>query len=387
MPLSELGPALALAVPGAVALRAAAPGLLPGAGLILAALTLPLPCPVTDIQTGRYYLPCYALLAILIGLGAARLLSARPAWGLAALAVLAVPAWQNSRTCPRDRHYIAYDFAFNQLFPLPPGAILICEGDDQAFPLFYLHDVQSFRADVDVLPMPFACWKPSYDRLKPAHPNLVFPPFVNDPGRHLPDIIAANAPRRPAFYAPGCTGAGSEKHLVPEGVVFAAYANPDDADSARRVLPRFPELRLRGAADAGDYGDPVTLRAVHNYGFAIAFHGSRALERGDLRAAERYLSAALRLPMEKTVSATALTHLALVYGLTGRIERAEPAYRRAIALVPDFAPALFGLGKLLLIMRRDYPEAREMMRRAARKPDLLTASELRELRGLLSRLR
>jgi hypothetical protein len=334
LPWREFGPALALAVPGAVALRAAAPGLLPGAGLILAALTLPLPCPVTDIQTGRYYLPCYALLAILIGLGAARLLSARPAWGLAALAVLAVPAWQNSRTCPRNRHYLAYDFAFNQLLPLPRSAILFCESGDELFTLFYLHDVLLMRPDTDILSrMPYVRGGASLAHLKRIHPDLVFPDFAADLSLDFSAMILANAPRRRSFFAPGCTGyrpapgsmgtgiesrltpgrigPGSRLRLVPEGLVFGVHDSRTDAS-----LPRFPALRLRGAADAARYADMLTLRVAREYASAMEFHGSRALELGDLATAKRYLSQAMRLPMETSAGTAVLG--AILKSLDGR---------------------------------------------------------------------
>jgi hypothetical protein len=395
LPLAEFGPALALAAPGLAALRAI-PGLGTGVSLVLAAnFGFAVSYDTPEIE--RYYLLSYAVLAVLIGLGGARLVLAGPAAPapgagrpalamLAVLAALAVPAWRNAATSPRRGHYLAWDFAVNQLAPLPAGSVLICEGDDQAFPLFYARYVMRFREDVTILPMPFACWKPAYERLGPQLPGLNLPSFVPDPGRHLPAIIAAN-PDRPFYYTPGCSGAGSERFLVPRGTVFAAFPDPVKATAARREYPPLPALRLRGAVESGAYGDSVTTRAVCNYGMAFAFHGAQAIERGDYAAAERDLSRAVRLPMNSGTLAAAETHLALVSALNGKPERCEGLYRRAIKANPDFGPALFGLGRLLLARDRDIIGARPLLERAARAPQFLNARERTELAVILGKIR
>jgi len=384
LPLSEFGPALALAAPGLAMLRSV-PGLGWGAALLLAAnFTFAVAYDTPEIE--RYYLMSFALLAAAIGLGAARLAGPRPVLLLAVLAALAVPAWHNGKTSPRGRHYLAWDFAVNQLAPLPPRGIIICEGDDQAFPMFYARYITGFRRDVDILPMPFACWRPAYERLGPGLPGLILPPFIPNPGRHLPGIMAAN-PGRPFFYTPGCSGAGSERFLVPRGTVFAAYPDPNQAATARREVRRLPSLRLRGAADAREYGDAVTERAVANYGMAFAFHGAQALERNDYAGAERDLIRAVRLPLNSGTFAAACTHLAMVSAINGKPDRCERLYRRAIGAMPDFGPALFGLGRLMLARDHDVAGARPFLERAARSPRFLNPLERAELAAILGKLR
>ena len=381
LPLTEFGPAIGLAAPGLLALRAAGPGLLPGAGLVFATnLFFGVYYNTPEIE--RYYLLRYALLAILIGLGASRVFAASPVFGIAASLLLAVPLVINGRTSPRDRHYLAWDFAVNQMASLPARAMLICEGDDQAFPMFYAQGVMGLRPDVTLFPMPFACWEPAYRRLPRNLTGFKWPPFVEDPGRPLPRIMVANADR-PAFYTPGCTGEGSAEHLVPFGTVFAAFVDPGAAARARGRSIRFPALRLRGAADAGRYGDAVTVRAARNYSTALAYHGAEAIEQGRPEEAVRFLREALRVPGPIGTRAAAFTHLGMSCTMLRRFGDAEAALREGLKLKPDFGPAAFELARLLMVLRREPAEIRELILIAARHPEFLSAPERRDLARVL----
>ncbi len=383
LPLKEFGPALALAAPGLAVLRSI-PGAVPGLGAVWAAnLALALAYRTPEIE--RYYLLTFFLLACLIGLGSARLFRARAVWAAAVLSLLLIPAAFNSRTSPRHRHYLAFDFAVNQLAPLPPGAMLICEGDDQAFPLFYIREVLDFRKDIELVPMPFACSPEGYEKLKPHRPGLVFPAFNPDPGRHLPGIILKNSPGRAAFYSPGCTGARSESHLVPFGITFRVFVDPKGTEKEKQTLGRFPHLRLRGCVDAARYEDPVTMRAVGNYGFSLAYHGASALQLGRPGTAEDFLSEALRLPLREGIRAAAMTHLGMAYELQGDLDQAEAIYRQAIQLQDDFGPALLAYGRHLALHHPGHPETRKLLFKAMRASEYLTIEQRNEVRRLLSR--
>ncbi len=387
LPVEEFGPVLALAAPGAALLYGLSPPLAWGVAATMAvnvALTVPYTASGIDLfewelLSSRRYLTTYALLAVLIGLGAARLFRTSRVALAAGLACLALEPAAHRATAMRARHYLAYDFGINQLACVGPNGILICEGDEQAFPLIYLTDVLHLRPDVTVIGMPDACWEVSARRLAARHPALVFPPFVADPGRQLPRLILANAPAHPAFYTPGCTGNGSERVLVPVGLVYEAHVDPADAAAVRGRFARFPALRLRGTADARTWGDPMTAEGVKPYGLAMAYHGAAALESGRTDEAVRFLRAALRIPMQDEVRAVALTHLGLAYATTGHVEAAEPLYRQALRLRPDLGTASFELARALAVMRRDPGEIRGLLLNAARHPEYLTQRERAEL--------
>ncbi len=373
-PLREFGPSLAFAVPGLALLRGA-PGILVGVLLVFTAnIGLALSYNTPEIE--RYYLISFFVLAALAGLGAGRMARLSRIWAAAAVLSLFIPFLVNSRTSPRSSHYLAYDFAVNQIAPLPADAMLICEGDDQAFPLFYVHAVAKLRPDIAILPMPFACTPDGYARLK-EHLNLfAFPIFVRDPGSHIPRIIRANERKRPAFYTPGCTGAGSEAHLVPYGIIFRAFADPARAAALNRAPARFPRLRLRGCVTARRYLDHVTLRAVSNYSFAQAFHGARALQTGDPETAAAHLREALRIPVSnEEVHAAALTHLGIAYSRTGRRREAEACFERAFARFPSFGPGLFAYAEFLLDFRMGDPRIPQLMSRALLFPRFLTEAQ------------
>jgi len=384
MPLGQFGPALVLAVPGLAALRAL-PGLLPGAGIVFATnLFLAVSYNTPEIE--RYYLLSYLLLAVLCGVGLSvlpRLGRLLPAVGAAAILFAAA---RNGAVSPRGKHYLAWDFAVNQLAFLPRSSLMMTEGDDQAFPLFYMRYVLGGREDTDVIGMPFLAWEPGYASIGRHHPGISLPQFSSNPGVLLPRFIVANSLTRKAFYTPGCSAGDSQSHLVPYGLVYEAYVDPAKAVAARRTPARFPRLRLRGVADAAEWDDPVTLRAARNYGNAMAFNGSRALEHGDRDGAARFLSAALRVPMAEEIRPVALTHLGMALAAQGFMGEAEDRLRRAIRLSPRFGPALFQLAKLLYVTRQAGPEIRGLLMAAAENHHLLNQVERRELAFLLAKV-
>jgi hypothetical protein len=103
------------------------------------------------------------ILAPWIAVGAAELMRRARANGgapLAAAAALAValPAgasWDAHRAeCDLSRIRFAEDFARNLLEPLPPRAILLTNGDNDSFPLWYMQQAENVRPDVTVLNLP-----------------------------------------------------------------------------------------------------------------------------------------------------------------------------------------------------------------------------------------
>jgi hypothetical protein len=114
----------------------------------------------------RHYLPSLVLLAPLMAVGAAAFLrlAARAPHGMrrvpvAALGILLalVPlgAWRaNQRACDLSRVRFAETYSRDVLEPLPPGAILLTNGDNDTFPLWYLQLVEHVRPDVAVVNIP-----------------------------------------------------------------------------------------------------------------------------------------------------------------------------------------------------------------------------------------
>lgn len=71
-------------------------------------------------------------------------------WGWALMVIPAVALAMNSHPCDRSDTYIARDYGVNLLRSCPEGAILITNGDNDTFPLWFAQGVEGVRRDVIV---------------------------------------------------------------------------------------------------------------------------------------------------------------------------------------------------------------------------------------------
>jgi hypothetical protein len=120
----------------------------------------------------RHYLPCLVIFAVFSTYGAGAVMAQLYAidgrrgavltgGALAVLAAVGIGRIiDNYATHDRSRSYFAYDFAGNLLRHLPPNAILLTNGDNDTFPLWYLQIVEGIRNDVNVVNIPLtnASW-------------------------------------------------------------------------------------------------------------------------------------------------------------------------------------------------------------------------------------
>jgi len=111
----------------------------------------------------RHYLPSFVIFSVLITYGAGNLLKTA-VWagrrfrvvtvGLVGLLLALMPLQQlirNYAAVDGSRNYFTYDFAHNLLTSLAPDAIVVTFGDNDTFPLWYLHRVMGIRPDVAIL--------------------------------------------------------------------------------------------------------------------------------------------------------------------------------------------------------------------------------------------
>jgi hypothetical protein len=99
-----------------------------------------------------------AALALAAWIALARTLLRRERYTLAAAAVLAialVPTATNAAYASRGGDYAARDFAYNLLQSVEPYGVLITNGDNDTFPLWYLQEVEGIRRDVTVIVMSY----------------------------------------------------------------------------------------------------------------------------------------------------------------------------------------------------------------------------------------
>ncbi len=113
-----------------------------------------------------FYGPGFYFFAIFIGIGASAFLvflidQAKesshdlrkyivPA-GVFLLICSVLPAGYHWHRHDRSNNYLARDYAYNMLASLEPDAILVTNGDNDTYPLWYIQNVEGFRTDVRVM--------------------------------------------------------------------------------------------------------------------------------------------------------------------------------------------------------------------------------------------
>ncbi|MBI5464721.1 MAG: DUF2723 domain-containing protein [Ignavibacteriales bacterium] len=113
-----------------------------------------------------FYVGSYLIFSMWIGMGVLGLielarekLASAPSaeyagYGMLALAFVFVPinmARYNYHEANRTGNYIPWDYSYNLLQSCEPDAILVTNGDNDTFPLWYLQDVEGIRRDVRVV--------------------------------------------------------------------------------------------------------------------------------------------------------------------------------------------------------------------------------------------
>jgi tetratricopeptide (TPR) repeat protein len=245
----------------------------------------------------RYYIPSYAMAALLAGIGCQALVERLPR--AARVALLAVPLWLLvTGWAPADRsHYrIAEDFSLRVLESLPPGAHLIATDDNILFVLMYLHLVEGRRPDVDLIlqgvgdaDLPPLRFNPDSDP--------VF--FTHHPNWNLPQL-----------------------DVVARGLVFQAW---------RRDMPP-PEPIIVAESLAGE-DDPRVPKDYLTQNLVGHLHYMLGVTYETLdwpRAAREFALAQERAPDNDVL----FYNLGLIYSRNGLYDEAERAFARSDAVNP-----------------------------------------------------
>ncbi|MGA7614466.1 MAG: DUF2723 domain-containing protein [Thermoanaerobaculia bacterium] len=250
----------------------------------------------------RYYIPAYAMAAILAALGLDSMTRFVPR-PLAA-AVLIIPLATALVAYPRydrSRFRIAEDFSRQVLECLPPGATLFANDDNVLFVLIYLHDVEHVRPDVKLL----------MEGVGGTHyPNFTFDPDV-DPVFFTHD---------PNWRVPGL-------EIVPVGPLFRAWR------SGRPAPPRCIEsLHLDGELDPAVPKDFLTQNLIGHFHYMLG----RTLSLDDWNAGTRqYREAVAAAPQNDVL----FYNLGVIYSGAGLYDEAIGFFRHSAALTPRGIPS------------------------------------------------
>ncbi len=245
----------------------------------------------------RYYIPSYAMGALLAAIGAHALVSAlpRPARLAPLLLPLLLLAW-GWRANDRSRYRIGEDFSSLVLASVAPGAHLAAEDDNILFTLMYLHLVEKKRPDIDLImegvggeALPPLRFDPDSDPLY----------FTHHPNWDLPELA-----------------------IVPMGVVFKACR----ADRPRPE-PVIQKRRLDGEDDPRVPKDFLTQNLVGHFHYML---GVTLIER-DWPEARRELERAKLASPDNDVL---FYNLGLIYSMNGLLDEAAEAFGRSHAINP-----------------------------------------------------
>ncbi|MBI4364609.1 MAG: DUF2723 domain-containing protein [Candidatus Latescibacteria bacterium] len=196
----------------------------------------------------------------------------------------------------RHRFYIAHNYAYNMLTPLEPNAIVLTNGDNDTFPLWYIQEVERVRKDVRVVNLSLLNTPWYIRQLRDQEPRIPFTftdaqldliqPYQDEKtgkivwvkDQAVADMILANQWKRAIYLAVTVPDQlGLEKNLSLEGLVFRV--NPREVgeriiDVAKTMDNLYRVFRYEGLVDKNRdydttvYKDENAYRLVQNYSAA-----------------------------------------------------------------------------------------------------------------------
>jgi hypothetical protein len=350
-----------------------------------------------EVRSREYFwVPSYVGLAIWMGIGSAAIIEWAKQLGITWRRVLAgvlvlvsfTPFIHHYHELNRSQNWVAYYYGMNLLNYLEEDSILITNGDNDTFPLWYLQQVEGVRPDVDILnlslvqinwyikqlkdrgiPMSF-----TYDEIERMTPYWVRDPetgqtsmvTLRDIAVH--DIIRETGLSRPIYWAVTVDDfMGYWENLRLEGMVFKLVPetgrNQIDAEKTRENI--FENYDYTSIVDKNDgwrvmdeiYKPPTTTRLVTNYAAGFSRLGFDAMQkaRPDADEAIRLYNIALKFA---PTYGPALNGLVAIYAARlFQPEKALPYAERLLADQPDNVEVWIRYGGVNLMIAEQLDRA------------------------------
>lgn len=311
------------------------------------------------------------------------------AWivAFALIGLSALPARAGWFEHDRSNFWIAQNYAYNMLAPLEPNAIVMTNGDNDTFPLWYIQEVEGFRKDVRVVNMSLLNTPWYILQLKNLEPKVPFSytddqinqlyPYLDEKTGQVVwvkdlavrDMVAANAWKKPVYLAVTVPDQlGMERQMTLEGLVYRISPQPAtrEIDLERTMKNLYEVFKYQGLLDANRnfdasvYKDENAMRLVQNYSAA---HVQVAYQ---LQMLQRAPEAIKVLEDARKISPDfpgLLEYLGRLYDQTGDAAKAEAYYREGLGRFPNSPEFHFHLGTLAF-RRGATDEAVRELRRA-----------------------
>jgi hypothetical protein len=264
--------------------------------LFLGFLFLALGAPLSVVLTSKtvkdyewmidpFFTPCTLALCILAGLAAFTLAEKNASffsnrkvlkslWFLPAF----IPLLLNYQAADQSRYTCSYQYGINELKTVIPGSLIICSGDIDLMPFYYVKDVQGRRPDTAY----FTAWIIQYDwyqqEVFERWPDLKIPTLIPDSKTIILDLVKYKANQRPMYFTNIFTPMWllHPENTIPEGFLWRIKTSrglnfPDDTQNVNRLWGTY---RMSGLdSNAGYWDDPTTI-LKDSYGFALELSGS-----------------------------------------------------------------------------------------------------------------
>jgi len=353
-----------------------------------------------EVRSREYFwVPSYVGLAIWMGIGSgaivrwARKMGRRYGAAIAALVVVfaMLPVFTQYHEMDRSENKVAYYYGWNMINFLDKDAIIITNGDNDTFPLWYLQQVEGVRPDVDIVNLSLIQINWYIKQLKERGVPMSFtyeeiermtPYWTRDPDTGelklitlrditLHDIIRENNWKRPIYFAVTVDDfMGYYDNLELEGMVFRL--KPETGRHMINVEKTyenvFENYRYDSLVDVEDgwrvmdeiYKPPTTARLVTNYAAGFSRLGFRAMQEAppDVDEAIRLYNLALKFAPDY---GPALNGLIAIYAVKMmQPEKALPLAERLLEAQPERTETWIRYGGVhLMIGERLDREGRE----------------------------
>ncbi len=289
-------------------------------GWLLASVGLLLYLNVSDheVRSREYFwVPSYVGIAIWMGIGSGAIVQWARELGkvwrnvmvVAVIAFALLPLMSNYHINDRSGNYIAHNYGMNILSYLEEDAILITNGDNDTFPLWYLQQVEGVRLDVDIVNLSLSQINWHLKQVKQAGVPLSFtfeqidqmhPYWTRDPQTNeltlvtlrdiaIHDIIRTNDFERPVYFAVTVDDfMGYYDNLKLEGMVFRLTRETGNhmVDLERTYENVFENYDYSSIVDVEDdwrvmneiYKTGPTARLITNYAAGFSRLGFTAMQ-------------------------------------------------------------------------------------------------------------
>ena len=294
------------------------------------------------------------------------------AWvtALALLGFAALPARAGWYEHDRSNFWIAHDYAWNMLEPLAPNAIVMTNGDNDTFPLWYIQEVEHFRRDVRVVNMSLLNTPWYILQLKNQEPKVPFSftdaqieklyPYLDEKTGQVvwvkdlavKDMMQANAFRKPVYLAVTVPDQmGYDKQMTLEGLVYRIHEKPGvpEVDLQACIRNLYTVFKYRGLLtdkrefDASVYKDDNAMRLVQNYSAAHVQIAYSLQQMNRTQQAIQVIEDARKISPDFP---GLLEFLGRLYDANNQPDKAETAYREGLTRFPDAPEFHFHLGTL-----------------------------------------